>query len=204
MISTCLPDIQVHGTDFIIQRFEAQTSIFPKLRQRRLHQRPQSLQRVTPDGVSEADSTAGGAMIVASQQERLPPVIFEGRTVIDITQLLEPLEPPPSEAPKESPAAGAMACSAAVHVPGVPPPDLQVIRSTIEAPGTREPRLRRKHSQRSSKVSTACFQFAHLLPPRSSVIQGDRSGPKVFVGSSCSARRTKMVGGAMSLCVCFR
>ena len=132
------PPPQVHGNDFIIQRIEAQASIFPKLRQRCLHQRHHSLQR-TPASAAATDNSGGedqggapgpsaSAMVRLSQQPRPLPVLYnDGHPVIDVTALLELYEdvrvtPSADAIDCGGGSSGMVSCSAAVHVPQYPQP----------------------------------------------------------------------------------
>ncbi len=102
---------QVHGESFIIQRIEAMNAsqnIFPKLRLRKLHQRPRTIQCVR-ESEGEAAGTSTTAMVRAGPAVSGMPVVFEGQPVIDVTPMLELLET--EQWPANT------TCTAAIHVP---------------------------------------------------------------------------------------
>lgn len=147
----------VHGPlrAWTIQRPESMLKVFPKLRQRKLHQRHHDL-AVTGASASGSQPVTGGLVRMNQATTAVPvPVRPESESWIDVTEFLEPqqLQWP------------ACSTTAAVHVPS--------------SPATAEPPI--------GEVNDPTWVQEH-------------EGQQVFVGSSTSPRRTKMIGFTCKRC----
>ncbi|GAX74507.1 hypothetical protein CEUSTIGMA_g1956.t1 [Chlamydomonas eustigma] len=128
----------VHGQDFIIQRIEAASHIFPKLRLRRLHQRQRGVQLVNTSALDNKMSPGQYAIVPSPSVFGPSPALFEGDPAIDITPMLELMQEGAQDLDSwvgntNAPSAGMVPCSAAVHVPQ--PCGPQAMNQVLEGDG---------------------------------------------------------------------
>mmetsp|Transcript_78563 Transcript_78563/g.159724 ORF Transcript_78563/g.159724 Transcript_78563/m.159724 type:complete len:329 (+) Transcript_78563:20-1006(+) len=158
----------VHGQSFIIQRPEAFTKIFPKLRQRQLHKRTTGLVPVQPAVDAEGSSQQCTAIIrpTPSPANTLLPTVWSHEPAIDITDRLEQMD------------------------------------GAIEDGGAGDDVVAAAGSAGGLVAAVAPSTSGGLVPvanPQQSEDEGEVLGEgdgeqEVYVGSSSSPRRTKMIG----------